>query len=388
VSLVPACEGRLRLIRTGRYLMRGSASYRTLLGWAITTLAAGAVGSVAVAGAGNVTEMRVLQDANSGTDWLVNGRDFGAQHFSPLRQINSRNVGRLGLAWSVDLESPNGLATEPIVVDGTLYVSASLDRITAIDATSGSVRWRFDPQVRLRMNRNSLTARTNRGVAVWDGKVFFGTGDCRLIALDAGTGKIVWDSPVCLDDTLTGITGAPRVGGGRIYIGTNGSDSSVRGSVVALDANSGRQLWRIWTTPGDPSKGSESPALQMAAKTWKGDRWWMAGGADVWDAITYDNVTGLLFLGTAGPSEGPDHAITTSGARLFSGSVLAVRAQTGEYAWHYQTAQHATSVSPENFHMIVADLPLGGRKQHVLMTVPRFGEFFCARRQDRRADLP
>jgi len=326
--------------------------------------------------AGDVTEARVVADTAHGNDWPVTGRDFGSQHFSPLRQVNSQNVSNLGLAWATDIISPNGMANEPIEVDGTIYVSASLDRVSAVDAASGKIVWTFDPKVRLNRNRNSLTARTNRGVAVWEGKVFLGTGDCRVIALDAATGKPLWDSPACVDDTLTGITGAPRVGGGKVYIGTNGSDSSVRGSVVAFDVNSGRLVWRIWTTPGDPAKGFESPAMEMAAKTWSGDKWWTAGGADVWDAITYDNNTGLLLLATAGPSDGPDRAVKTTGSRLFSGSILAVKADTGTYVWHYQTAKHTNRPYAENFHMVVTDLMLQGTKRHVVMTVPRFGDFF------------
>jgi quinohemoprotein ethanol dehydrogenase len=326
--------------------------------------------------AGNVTESRVLAETSDGSNWLVNGREFGSQHFSPLTEINSQNITTIGLAWATDIDSPNGMANEPIVVDGTIYSSASLDRISAIDAVSGKLRWTFDPRVRLNMNRNSLTARTNRGVAVWEGKVFFGTGDCRIIALDAATGKPAWESPACVDSTVTGITGAPRVGGGKVYVGTNGSDSSVRGSVVAFDANTGKLAWRIWTTPGDPAKGFENKSMAMAAKTWVGDKWWTAGGADVWDAITYDKATGLLFLGTAGPGEGPDRVVKTSGDRLFSGCILAVRADTGAYVWHYETSKHTTRISPENFHMIVTDLRIGTRRRHVLMTVPRFGDFF------------
>src|SRR5215469_4983968 len=151
--------------------------------------------------AGNVTEARVLAEASQGINWPVNGGRFGAPHFSPLKQINDKNVNQLGLAWYVDIDSPMGLATEPIVVDGTIYATASLDRVYAVDAASGRLRWQYDPHVRLSVMRNSWAARTNRGVAVYRGKVYFGTGDCRLIALDASTGKELWSSPVCVDAT-------------------------------------------------------------------------------------------------------------------------------------------------------------------------------------------
>ena len=200
-----------------------------------------------------------------GENWMVNGGSFDSQHFSPLGQISDKNVGKLGLAWSLDVDSPMGMASEPLVVDGPIYVSGSLDRVYAVDAVSGRLLWRFDPHVRLNTIRNSATARTNRGVAVWEGKVFVGTGDCRMLALDAVSGKQLWESPVCVDTVQSGVTGAPRVGGGKVYIGYNGSDTGVRGSVVAFDANTGKLAWRFYTVPGDPAKGpDESPDVTVA----------------------------------------------------------------------------------------------------------------------------
>ena len=136
-----------------------------------------------------------------------------------------------------------------------------------------------------------------------------GTGDCRLVAIDALSGKQAWESPVC-DATQTGITGAPHVGKGKVFIGYNGSDTGVRGSVVAFDAETGKEVWRFWTVPGDPAKGFESKALEMAVKTWTGDRWWRIGGGDAWDAITYDPVTNLVMFGTAGANPSAYHGDT------------------------------------------------------------------------------
>ena len=329
----------------------------------------------AIARAADVTDARVIAQAATGHNWLVLGGDFGSQHYSPLRQINAGNARRLGLAWVLDIDSPMGLATEPIVVDGTIYATASLDRVYAVDAASGRLLWQFDPHVRLSVMRNSWAARTNRGVAVYHGKVYFGTGDCRLIALAASTGKELWSSPVCVDATQTGITGAPTVGAGKVYIGYNGSDTGVRGSLVAFDADTGKLVWRFWNVPGDPARGFESRALRMAAKTWSGDHWWQAGGGDVWDSITFDPATGYVIYGTAGatPNElfGDRANMRISGARLFAGCIVALRADTGEYAWHYQT-----SIESENFHVLVTDLTIGGAKRHVVMTVPRNGTFF------------
>lgn len=340
---------------------------------AVAALAASTEGPAVTAG--NVTEARVLAEAASGRNWLVLGGNFGSQHYSALKQIDDKNVRRLGLAWALDIDSPMGLATEPIVVDGVIYATGSLDRVYAVDAASGRVLWQFDPHVRLSVMRNSWAARTNRGVAVWRGKVYFGTGDCRLFALDAASGRKLWDSPVCVDATQTGITGAPTIGDGKVYIGYNGSDTGVRGSLVAFDAESGQLAWRFWNVPGDPSKPFENKALEMAAKTWQGDHWWEVGGGDVWDSITYDPTTKYVIYGTAGatPEElyGDRANMKVSGDRLFAGCIVAVKADTGEYAWHYQTSIHT-----ENFHVLVTDVTVNGARRHVVMTVPRMGVFY------------
>ena len=259
---------------------------------------------------GQVNDSRVQAEASTGTNWLVGGRTFDEQHFSPLKQITDGNVSSLKLAWALDIDSPMGLSVEPIVVDGVIYVSAPQSIVRAIDAKSGKVLWAFDPKVRLDRMRNSWSARTNRGVAVWAGKVYVGTGDCRLVAIDAASGKQVWQSIVC-DATQTGITGAPHAGRGKVFIGYNGSDTSVRGSVAAFDAETGKEVWRFWTVPGDPSKPYESKALEMAAKTWSGDRGWLIGGGDVWDAITFDPVTNLV-MGTPESKRGPARLLAFS----------------------------------------------------------------------------
>ncbi len=324
--------------------------------------------------AADVTDARVAAEAVTGQDWLVNGRNE-EQHFSPLRQVTAGNVHRLGLAWYLDIDSPMGLAAEPIEVDDVIYVSAPFDRVYAVNAVTGKVVWRFDPHVRLDRYRNSWAARTNRGVAVWKGRVYVGTGDCRLLALNAATGAQEWQTRVC-DARETGITGSPRVGGGRVYIGYNGGDTGVRGSVLAVDAATGRHVWRFWTVP-DSRSGADSaePALAMAAKTWSGRRWWTTGGADVWTAITYDARTDQVILGTtaADPDElyGDRMDLKDSGRKLFSGCIVAVNAATGRLNWYYQTSPHT-----ENMQIVMASLHVGGRERYVAMTVPKNGTFY------------
>jgi quinohemoprotein ethanol dehydrogenase len=221
----------------------------------------------------------------------------------------------------------------------------------------------------------SYSARVNAGVAVWDGKVYVGTGDCRLIAMDAAAGKQLWEAMVC-EPSQTGITGAPHIAKGKVLMGFNGSDDGVRGALVAYDAQTGKEAWRFWTVPGDPAKPFETKALEMAAKTWSGKDSWKIGGADAWNAITYDEATGLVIFGTAGAGVdyGELSSIKVSGAKLFSGCIIAVNADTGEYAWHFQTS--APGMQTENNHILMADLTISGEKRHVLMTAPKNGFFY------------
>ena len=343
--------------------------------------AAGAGSGAASRKAGNVTDARVAADADIGNDWLLNGRTPDEKHFSPLNQITDQNISGLGLAWHLDIPGQMGVVAEPIEVDGVLYLSAPLSIVYAVDAATGKVVWTFDPKTRLNQAINgSYSARVNGGVAVWNGKVFVGTGDCRLIAIDAAAGTKVWEATVC-EPTQTGITQAPHIvtskgGKGRVLIGYNGSDDGVRGSLVAYDAETGKEAWRFWTVPGDPSKRFETKALEVAAKTWHGKDSWMVGGGDVWNAITYDEPTGLVIFGTAGAGVdyGEFESIKTSGERLYSGCILAVNAETGEYVWHFQTS--SPGMQTENNHIVMADLPFEGEERHVAMTAPKNGFFY------------
>ncbi len=326
---------------------------------------------------GNVTAARIVAEEADGTNWMLNGRNFEEQHFSPLKQINDQNVSTLGLAWYLDIDSAVGIVSEPIVVDGVAYISAPQSKVYAVDAATGKLIWKFDPHIRLDQALNgSYSARTNAGVAVWEGKVFVGTGDCRLVAIDAAAGTQLWESLVC-EPTQTGITNAPHVAKGMVFMGYNGSDDGVRGAIAAYDANTGKELWRFWSVPGDPKKPFESAALKdIAAKTWPAGDAWKMGGADVWTAITYDPVTDYVIFGTAGAGAdyGELSALRAKGDKLFAGCIVAVKADTGEYVWHYQTS--SPGLQTENNHIVMADLTIDGEKHHVAMTVPKHGFYY------------
>ena len=351
--------------------------YRCLL-FALTVMVSGASDAATLASPATVADVndtRVLGET-SGDNWLVKGGSFWQQQHSPLKDIDAGNVARLGLTWIVDFDEPMGLTAEPLVVDGVVYLSAPRSLVYAIDASSGRVLWKFDPHIRLDASIDgSSSARVNRGVAVWSGKVYVGTGDGRSIAIDARKGTQIWQAQV-VDARLTGITGAPRVARGKVFIGYNGADEQIRGSIAAFDTETGREVWRFWTVPGDPAKGFENKAVEMAAATWSGPEWWQQGGGTVWDPITFDPMTGLLLFGTSKSfrGEGPEGQVTATGAKLFSGCIVAVHADTGEYAWHYQTSMPQRQT--ENFHIVLADLQLKGRLRHVAMTVPRNGTLY------------
>src|SRR3989475_5748397 len=325
---------------------------------------------------GEVNESRIMADAATGINWLVNGRTNDSKHFSPLKQINDQNVANLGLAWYLDYDGLMGVVSEPIVVDGVIYVSAPLSKVYAVEASTGKLLWKYDPKIRLDQALNgSYSARTNGGVAVWNGKVYVGTGDCRLMAIDAATANKIWEATVC-EPLQTGITGAPRVAKGKILMGYNGSDDGVRGALAAYDPETGKEVWRFWTVPGDPLKGFETKELEMASKTWFGEGSWKIGGGDVWHAITYDDATGLVIFGTAGADVGYGEmtGVKISGEKLFSQCIIAVKLNTGEYVWHYQTG--AENVHNENNQIMMADLVINGEKRHVALTAPKNGFFY------------
>lgn len=339
-------------------------------------IAAGAAQHKMRSGAGNVTQERVLTSGGDLSNWLLHGRTFQDQRYTPAEQINQKNIHELKLAWYTDIPTQDGLIAAPIVVDGVMYISAPLSKVYALDATSGQIKWSYDPQVKLDTNYMvSFGARSNRGVAVWEGKVIVGTADCRLIALDANTGIALWDVKACDSKNWYYKNAAPRVGGGMVFSGTSGSEVGVRGLVDAYDANTGKRLWRFYTVP-KPQGPQENAALEMAAKTWTGggEKY---GGGTTWDAMTYDPELGLLYVGTAG-SFPPSHKERSPGGgdNLFLESIIALNARTGEYVWHFQTTPEDNYDFNANFHMILADLAVNGKSRKVLMTAPKNGYFY------------
>lgn len=330
--------------------------------------------------AGNVTDERVLNESASGQNWFVKGGNFRGDHYSPLAQINEANVDDLGLAWAADLPIPDGISATPIVVDGVIYLSGAYSMVFAIDAKTGEVLWSYDPRVRDLFAANpqlSWISRVNRGVAVWDGGVYATTADCRLIALDAATGKHRWTKQTCDNALGYSISDSPYAGGGKIFVGNAGSESRLknRGYVSAYDPDNGELLWRFYIVPSDKPEENDTPALKMAARTWSGDTLAKyAGGGNNWNEMTYDPVSNLLFFGTSGAYPYVYEKRTPGGGdNLFLSSVVAVDADTGEYVWHYQTVDHDSWDYNATMNIVLADLKIDGKDRETVLIAPKNG---------------
>jgi quinohemoprotein ethanol dehydrogenase len=333
----------------------------------------------------DVDETRIVDADKEPQNWLSVGRNYAEDRFSPLASINEQNVGRLGLAWFVDLDTKIGSETTPLVVDGVMYTVGAWNVIIALDARSGRELWRYDPKPRRDWLRYMCCGPASRGLAVWKGKVIAATIDGRLFAVDAQTGAPVWDVRTTDANQPYSITGAPRVVGGKVIIGNAGGEFGVRGYVSAYDADSGRLVWRFYTVPGDPAKGFESKAMEMAAKTWHGEWWKSGGGGPAWDAFSYDPDLHLLYIGTGnGNAWSRDLRSPGGGDNLFLCSIVAVRADTGEYVWHYQ------EVPGENWdydcvqQMTLTELDIDGVKHKVLMQASKDGFFYVLDRESGR----
>ena len=309
-------------------------------------------------------------------EWLSYGRDYNEQRFATLAQINDTNVKDLGLAWSADMDTARGQEATPLMHAGVLYVSTAWSLVKAYDARTGKLLWSYDPKVPRETLVRICCDAVNRGVALYGDKVYVAALDGRLIALDQKTGKEVWSKVVVPDQVNYAITGAPRIAKGKVLIGSAGSEYRARGYIAAFDAQTGDELWRFHTVPGDPAKGFENPAMEKAAKSWTGKWWEFGGGGTVWDSITYDPVTNLVYFGTGNAEPWNPKVADRTGDSLYTSSVVAVNADTGEYAWHYQETPEDRWDYDSNSQIMVADLMLGGKSTHVVMHAPKNGVFY------------
>ncbi len=326
-------------------------------------------------------EDATLRGANDDAEnWLMYGRTYNDYRFSPLNQINEQTISRLGPAWSREMGTTRGLEATPLVKDGVLYTTAAWSVAHAMDARTGAIVWSYDPKVSRERAFFYCCDVVNRGVALYQGRVYLGTLDGRLIALDQRTGAPVWTVNTTENDKPYSITSAPRIAHGMVVIGNGGSEFGVRGYISAYDTATGRLVWRSYTVPGEPARGFESRAMETAAKTWSVDFWKTGGGGTAWEGIVYDPALDLLYFGTGNPTAWY-RPIRGEGDNLYTASILAVRASTGEIAWHFQTTPGDNWDYDAAQPLVQADLNINGVTRHVLMQANKNGFFYLLDRK-------
>lgn len=324
-----------------------------------------------------VNAERLLNASAEPGQWLSHGGTYQEQRYSQLSQIDTGNVEQLGLAWYGDLNTNRGQEATPLFVDGVLYVSEAWSKVNAYDARSGELLWHYDPKVPGEFGTRGCCDVVNRGVAAWNGKIYVGAYDGRLIALDAASGEEVWSTVTTDQSMYYTITGAPRVANGKVFIGNAGAEYVYRGYVSAYDAETGELEWRFYTVPGNPADGFESDAMRMAAETWSGNWWELGGGGSTWDALTYDPETNLLLFGVGNGA--PWNAVARSpqgGDNLFTISIVAVDADTGEYRWHYQQIPAEEWDYDAVQQIALADIEINGSLRHVAMQATKSGYYY------------
>ncbi len=318
-----------------------------------------------------------LANAAQNSDWLTYGHDYAETRFSTLDQVDDSNVAELGVAWTFDTDSFRGLEATPLVHDGVIYATRPWSSVFALDARTGEKLWDYDPQVDKSIGWKACCDVVNRGVAIYEGKIYVGAIDGRLIALDAKTGKELW-SVVTVDQSRPyTITGAPRIADGKVLIGNGGSELGARGYVTAYDAETGAEAWRFWVVPGNPADGFENPDMEFAATTWFGKWWEVGGGGTSWDSIIYDPEAKLVYVGTGNGSPWSRELRSAGkGDNLFLSSIVALHVDTGRVAWYYQTTPGDDWDFTAVQGLMQAELVIDGKERKVIMQAPKNGFFY------------
>ncbi len=341
-----------------------------------------AVSAVVAQNSKTITDAVLKNAGKTGAEWPSYGLTPGETRYSPLNQISASNVSRLGLAWSYDVGDGGGnQEATPLYSNGTIYSITNWSVVYAVDARTGKEKWRWDPEVNQTKVRPKLCCGVvNRGIALYNGKVIAPINDGRLDALDAETGKVVWESRVSFSQESYTLTMAPRIAHGKVVIGVAGGEFPVRGFFAAYNADTGAFAWRFYTVPGDPSKGFENDAMRKAAATWA-DGWWkMGGGASVWDAMAYDPDANLLYVGTgnAGPwteasrgQKAEDHK-----DNLYAASILAVNPDNGQLKWYFQNVPGDEWDFDSVQQLLLADITVKGQPRKALMQANKNGFYY------------
>ncbi len=326
-----------------------------------------------------VDDAALKNAAANGSEWLTYGFTQEETRYSPLDQINASNVSKLAPVWSYEVGRGGGnQEATPLFWNGTLYSITNWSIVFAVDARTGKEKWRWDPEVNQDKVRPKICCGVvQRGVALYQGLVIAPIIDGHLVALNAETGKPVWESRVSFAQENYTITMAPRIAKGKVVIGVSGSELPVRGFFAAYDALTGKFAWRFYTVPGDPSKPFENPALKKAAETWSGDWWKLGGGGTVWDGMAYDPEADLLYVGTGNGGPWPEELRKSKGKdNLFVCSILAVKPDTGELKWYFQPVPGDSWDFDSVQQLMLADITINGRPRKVLMQANKNGFYY------------
>ena len=348
----------------------------------------GCAASTAMAQQPRKVDDAALKDAGkTGEDWISYNVNWSEQRYSPLSQINAANVSRLGLAWYTNIPAAPGNPQNrqegtPLVSNGILYSITPWSVVYAVDARTGKEIWRQDPEVNQQVWQSRICCGVvNRGIALYQDKIIAPVVDGRLRALDAATGRILWDTRVSPENMPYTITMAPRViKGGKVIVGVSGGEYGVRGFFDAYDAETGKRAWRFYTVPGDPSKPFEQPELAEAAKTWSGEWWKMGGGAPVWGGVAYDADADIVYVGTGQPGPWSD-VHRGPGDNLFTDCIIAVRGATGKLIWYYQEVPGDNWDYDSIADLMLADLTINGKPRQVVLHAPKNGFFYVLDRR-------
>jgi quinohemoprotein ethanol dehydrogenase len=310
--------------------------------------------------------------------WLSYGRDQDETRYSTLKQIDSTNAKRLGLAWSYVMGAGGGNQEgTPLMWNNTLYGITTWSVVFALDARTGKELWRWDPEVNPSTRSVICCGNVNRGIALYNGMIIAPSIDGRLFALNAITGKPVWETRIVYPQDQYTLTMAPRIANGKVIIGASGGDRPTRGQFSAVDAQTGQFLWRFYTVPGDPSQPYESEALRRAAKTWGGDFYKNGGGGAVWDGFAYDPETNLVYVGTGNAEPWVQKFRGAQGLdNLYTCSILAVDLTTGQLKWHYQAVPNDNWDFDNVQQLMLLDLNINGRMRKVLTQAAKDGFFY------------